>query len=122
MGRKNAKHKPAMAVTWFAGIGPLLSVRHAELVSASMVCPPALRGVCRKVRPWMLKQVQDDEGWISRGMVKRRHRLATTGVASMHEPQSLGRSEEHTSELQSLMRISYAVFCLKKKKHNTTMR
>src|SRR3546814_1282783 len=29
-----------------------------------------------------------------------------------------GRSEEHTSELQSLMRISYAVFCLKKKKTN----
>src|SRR3546814_9215750 len=29
---------------------------------------------------------------------------------------SIGRSEEHTSELQSLMRISYAVFCLKKKK------
>src|SRR3546814_10452784 len=29
------------------------------------------------------------------------------------------RSEEHTSELQSLMRISYAVFCLKKKKHIT---
>src|SRR3546814_2908490 len=28
----------------------------------------------------------------------------------------VGRSEEHTSELQSLMRISYAVFCLKKKK------
>src|SRR3546814_9119437 len=28
------------------------------------------------------------------------------------------RSEEHTSELQSLMRISYAVFCLKTKKHN----
>src|SRR3546814_5313455 len=28
------------------------------------------------------------------------------------------RSEEHTSELQSLMRISYAVFCLKKNKHN----
>src|SRR3546814_6537491 len=30
------------------------------------------------------------------------------------------RSEEHTSELQSLMRISYAVFCLKKKKTKTT--
>src|SRR3546814_9931927 len=30
------------------------------------------------------------------------------------------RSEEHTSELQSLMRISYAVFCLKKKTHNKT--
>src|SRR3546814_8739244 len=32
---------------------------------------------------------------------------------------SWGRSEEHTSELQSLMRISYAVFCLKKKKRKT---
>src|SRR3546814_2348524 len=30
-------------------------------------------------------------------------------------PERAGRSEEHTSELQSLMRISYAVFCLKKK-------
>src|SRR3546814_4992862 len=33
----------------------------------------------------------------------------------------LVRSEEHTSELQSLMRISYAVFCLKKKKQMTVM-
>src|SRR3546814_7272523 len=31
------------------------------------------------------------------------------------------RSEEHTSELPSIMRISYAVFCLKKKKHNNTI-
>src|SRR3546814_7042887 len=36
-------------------------------------------------------------------------------------PLALMRSEEHTSELQSLMRLSYAVFCLKKKtKHTTT--
>src|SRR3546814_2801652 len=39
--------------------------------------------------------------------------VATTRLA-------MGRSEEHTSELQSLMRISYAVFCLKKKTHNRT--
>src|SRR3546814_1139576 len=38
-----------------------------------------------------------------------RHLLAVAGIH---------RSEEHTSELQSLMRISYAVFCLKKKKEN----
>src|SRR3546814_1341134 len=37
-------------------------------------------------------------------------------VAAEGEP---ARSEEHTSELQSLMRISYAVFCLKKKKRHT---
>src|SRR3546814_2887348 len=33
-----------------------------------------------------------------------------------------GRSEEHTSELQSLMRTSYAVFCLKKKTDNTRIK
>src|SRR3546814_8905845 len=38
--------------------------------------------------------------------------------ASCTEPRP--RSEEHTSELQSLMRISYAVFCLKKKTHHST--
>src|SRR3546814_8327720 len=35
-----------------------------------------------------------------------------------HREHQQVRSEEHTSELQSLMRISYAVFCLKKKKNN----
>src|SRR3546814_2012490 len=40
-------------------------------------------------------------------------------IADFNEPWAMTfiRSEEHTSELQSLMRISYAVFCLKKKKH-----
>src|SRR3546814_9766587 len=57
------------------------------------------------------------------------NRLQATGESVMR-PELTGRSEEHTSELQSLMRISYAVFCLKKKKnkpitqephkHNTT--
>src|SRR3546814_7433740 len=37
--------------------------------------------------------------------------------AGVVEPAHARRSEEHTSELQSLMRISYAVFCLKKKQH-----
>src|SRR3546814_6496442 len=43
------------------------------------------------------------------------------GIALSHNVRTRAevRSEEHTSELQSLMRISYAVFCLKKKKHNT---
>src|SRR3546814_998841 len=38
-------------------------------------------------------------------------------IASLRTFATELRSEEHTSELQSLMRISYAVFCLKKKKH-----
>src|SRR3546814_9454512 len=39
------------------------------------------------------------------------------GVWRPRQRRGRGRSEEHTSELQSLMRISYAVFCLKKKKN-----
>src|SRR3546814_2863664 len=39
-----------------------------------------------------------------------------SGVSKCAQPASSRRSEEHTSELQSLMRNSYAVFCLKKKK------
>src|SRR3546814_3911701 len=45
----------------------------------------------------------------------------TSGGAQVHVAIVTRRSEEHTSELQSLMRISYAVFCLKKKKHKTQM-
>src|SRR3546814_6511527 len=48
------------------------------------------------------------------------HRPLRRGCDARQQPDArLARSEEHTSELQSLMRISYAVFCLKKKKkHN----
>src|SRR3546814_6589915 len=41
-------------------------------------------------------------------------------AASLFRQLEEDRSEEHTSELQSLMRISYAVFCLKKKNNKTT--
>src|SRR3546814_3931276 len=44
---------------------------------------------------------------------------AATFVTSLVTELAFRRSEEHTSELQSLMRISYAVFCLKKKKKNS---
>src|SRR3546814_9291764 len=47
------------------------------------------------------------------------HRLALAEIA-VGEIAAEDRSEEHTSELQSLMRISYAVFCLKKKITNKT--
>src|SRR3546814_9169953 len=42
----------------------------------------------------------------------------TGGGALLRRLDEALRSEEHTSELQSLMRTSYGVFCLKKKKHN----
>src|SRR3546814_1100521 len=65
----------------------------------------------------------------ARDQPSRRHprgRYALSeGTATLGRAARLGvavpRSEEHTSELQSLMRISYAVFCLKKNKNNTTL-
>src|SRR3546814_1384762 len=44
--------------------------------------------------------------------------MREAGLATKQLAVLVDRSEEHTSELQSLMRISYAVFCLKKKKKN----
>src|SRR3546814_12775780 len=50
-----------------------------------------------------------------------RHRCAAPTAAPRTTPNSCSwRSEEHTSEFQSLMRISYAVFCLQKKKESTS--
>src|SRR3546814_5001115 len=45
-------------------------------------------------------------------------KIVYVGGAAKNPYKGAKRSEEHTSELQSLMRISYAVFCLKKKKTN----
>src|SRR3546814_4475393 len=41
------------------------------------------------------------------------------GLSGVDAARQIGRSEEHTSELQSLMRISYAVFCLQTKNHTS---
>src|SRR3546814_8627787 len=49
--------------------------------------------------------------------VERRHLLAARAAPGGPDVEQDHRSEEHTSELQSLMHISYAVFCLKKKKN-----
>src|SRR3546814_16909611 len=57
----------------------------------------------------------DLQGKIGRGHQKLRHAPRHPAAKGAGVTWSM-RSEEHTSELQSLMRISYAVFCLKKKK------
>src|SRR3546814_10106743 len=55
------------------------------------------------------------------GRMQHRHREHhQIGIAHGRRSIVEHRSEEHTSELQSLMRISYAVFCLKKQKQTTT--
>src|SRR3546814_6910957 len=58
-----------------------------------------------------LRCARSGAGLCRQGAIRRRIRTA-------RRDRPRDRSEEHTSELQSLMRISYAVFCLKKKKNN----
>src|SRR3546814_4103943 len=57
--------------------------------------------------PWLQNEVLEDNPFIKPWMVEQSDAYYVLDT----------RSEEHTSELQSLMRISYAVFCLKKKKN-----
>src|SRR3546814_7670119 len=76
---------------WTATIALVRGVTTAEIVSAEIL--PLARSTSAKT-----------------GLAPA---LATQEIDAM---KVRGRSEEHTSELQSLMRISYAVFCLKKKK------
>src|SRR3546814_4213842 len=58
----------------------------------------------------------EQQRFVSDDMVGQFEQVLANTVAILAEAGALPRSEEHTSELQSLMRISYAVFCLKKKK------
>src|SRR3546814_1221385 len=57
---------------------------------------------------------------IEQKTTSRNPRSTVGTVTEIYDYLRLLRSEEHTSELQSLMRISYAVFCLKKKKKQNT--
>src|SRR3546814_4428288 len=82
------------------------------------------RSACRGDDPASRRgmQVLNDVG-IGRIFQSHGKRVATVCDGDDPVPLCVGlvnRSEEHTSELQSLMRISYAVFCLKKKKKQNT--
>src|SRR3546814_1845906 len=70
------------------------------------------------------KQLFHLTGLLRSGCFRRALRCRPSFVLRGAQANASARSEEHTSELQSLMRISYAVFCLKKKKntHNISSR
>src|SRR3546814_9630031 len=74
--------------------------------SASRLRPAGMAGTAAKARPYRR---------VLRAMSAALAALKIGFIGAGRVAQTL-RSEEHTSELQSLMRISYAVFCLKKKK------
>src|SRR3546814_7252856 len=79
-------------------------------VAVVAVSRPARARTADRLRPATAGIGRDHRA--ARRSERRRHRLFAGRGPMGRNP----RSEEHTSELQSLMRISYAVFCLKKKK------
>src|SRR3546814_1238842 len=97
--------------------------------TALLRSPPRGVGVPPRLRSWLLRNSQHERGRSSVRCtqtpdifppINRGAPAAGSGWPTRpdHAPRlPAARSEEHTSELQSLMRISYAVFCLKKKKH-----
>src|SRR3546814_994439 len=78
---------------------------YTTLFRSETPVPFALDALGDGARGWSLSSIQWRDG----------DALVAEGLAGFGPDASLRRSEEHTSELQSLMRISYAVFCLKKK-------
>src|SRR3546814_6125770 len=83
-----------------------LGIAHLPLRQADML----LRRIHQTGRPAPAQAVEHRR-------VRERHRVVVAGVTlapAVHDAQQ-HRSEEHTSELQSLMRTSYALFCLQKK-------
>src|SRR3546814_1748175 len=90
-------------------------------VCSSDLAPPARRGSAGHSQDWRARcpahARRDGSLWDrSRAAALQASRAQSHGRTC----RARARSEEHTSELQSLMRISYAVFCLKKKKKKTT--
>src|SRR3546814_5529755 len=77
-----------------------------------IIGPAVLRAACADAMRWTDEHPDADGLFVSVNVSPRQLR---NGDLSEQVAQALARSEEHTSELQSLMRISYAVFCLKKK-------
>src|SRR3546814_3341421 len=87
------------------------------------VRPPLLRAMAnaraRRPKTESVAQVRSIPGPLREPWFRPRGRRGERNPRSERRDLQKVRSEEHTSELQSLMRISYAVFCLKKKRTAT---
>src|SRR3546814_10058710 len=91
------------AIASVAGIEPVITVTAGRVEEVSSLADPLSVFDAKRIESLNLPQVSD--------LI----RLMPGVSVSVAGPIGSQRSEEHTSELQSLMRISYAVFCLNKK-------
>src|SRR3546814_7052599 len=111
---------------------PLPAITHRDAIG-SRIAHGALgnaeryQEVCGIGEIALVRQVSGKHRDLNRGIIQFDCRASVEQPISLHDAKLisqriliLDRSEEHTSELQSLMRISYAVFCLKKKNNTQT--
>src|SRR3546814_7760168 len=82
---------------------------------------PICRGDVFPRHPRPMAERRDDRGRVGRVMIPMARQKTQAPPLQGRAARLANRSEEHTSELQSLMRISYAVFCLQKKNKTTTL-
>src|SRR3546814_2854615 len=101
----------ATCATWLsASCRPVSWPSITETASTrAWISVTALRTVSSELRTLLAVSEAFSRAWPAAVAIRR--------LLSFTSPALATRSEEHTSELQSLMRISYAVFCLKKKTH-----
>src|SRR3546814_8928847 len=104
-------------LAWFIAVGCAAAATH-WLVVVAVVSAGALAPLAANVVGWLVAFCVSFAGHYQ--LTFKHHRAPLARAARRFFAVSalgFGRSEEHTSELQSLMRSFYAVFCLKKKKH-----
>src|SRR3546814_8153866 len=103
----------------------LVASNYLNVISIRFATPVAIDEV--EVTYAYFAHQDDDDAMVLHRIRQSSNAIGPSGLISMEDAsvfhrvqighRTPGRSEEHTSELQSLMRISYAVFCLKKKKY-----
>src|SRR3546814_9698668 len=95
---------------YFNDTGTTKIYAYADTLTLHVALPICARGSCRR------RESDGPDPRRCRDLgCYRKGGVALAGRGLLSRTRSQGRSEEHTSELQSLMRTSYAVFCLKKK-------
>src|SRR3546814_9928392 len=99
----------------------------SDVCSSDLAPPRVLHDLARRVEPHRLRVEQragKRSGFVALEPAAGIDQLGERRGVALRETvrtETLDRSEEHTSELQSLMRISYAVFCLKQNSNTTHM-
>src|SRR3546814_10286334 len=115
----NGIDRAGLRLVTYDGGGPTRNATAGGVVDIGLVGGQGFLPLAEKITPLLVFDKAQRDGW-NCPPVTEVAGSAAQFVAGSQRGWAVHRSEEHTSELQSLMRISYAVFCLKKKQTTNT--